>query len=405
MAKVNVNPETGEIESGFAVVEIENTLPITVSETEVKKFYFEPQKIIDLISEKAGSPVFDISTKKGRDECKSHTFKIIKCITPIAEISKREAADAKKIVNQDVNFRRIVEDGIRQLAFIHRRPLAEWENEQAAIKAEAERVEAERIAELERLEALRLAEAKFLNDWNDALQMDELFDLRKAKEIAEREAKRIADEKAAAERIEAEVQRRLEEKAKIDEENKNKRIAEAAKEAITATENLVIGLTDELEVNIKNGKITLSDEEVKKFRNSLPEHLKQKSPLTAAELREKAASCRLRGAHSDKAKYARQDYADAEEYDHLANQLEAKEKAESTPLELTPELAAVIAESFDDSQECWEEYTGAIIDIPTKKLLIPGQPSNDEIINAVAFYFEVEPKTAVSWLLNMELEA
>ena len=405
MAKVNVNTETGEIESGFAVVEIENTLPITVSETEVKQFYFEPQKIIDLISEKAGSPVFDISTKKGRDECKSHAFKIIKCITPINEISKREAADAKKIVNQDVNFRNIVEAGIRKLAAIHRQPLTEWDEEQAAIKAESERVEDERIAELERLEELRLAEAKFLKDWNDALQMDELFDLRKEKEIADREAKRIADEKAEAERIEAEVQRRLEEKTKIDEENKNKRIAEAAKEAITATENLVIGLADELEVHIKNGKIKLSDEEVKKFRDSLPEHLKQKKPLTAAELREKAANCRLRGAHADKAEYARQDYANADEYDALANQLEAKGKAESTPLELTTEIEAIIAEAVEQYHDDYEEYKDFESLADEKIESIPGQPSNDEIINAVAFYFEVEPKTAVSWLKNMELEA
>ena len=193
----------------------------------------------------------------------------------------------------------------------------------------------------------------------------------------------------------------VKQEAKIDEENKNKRIAEAAKEAITATENLVIGLTDELEGHIKNGKITLSDEEVKKFRDSLPEHLKQKKPLTAAELREKAASCRLRGAHSDKAEYARQDYADADEYDELANQLEAKEKAESTLLELTPEIEAIIAEAVEQYHEDYEEYKDFESLADEKIESIPGQPSNDEIINAVAFYFEVEPKTAVSWLKNM----
>ena len=397
MAKVNVNPETGKIESGFAVVEIENTLPITVSETEVKQFYFEPQKIIDLISEKSGSPVFDISTKKGRDECKSHSFKIIKCITPIAEISKREAADAKKIVNQDVNFRRIVEDGIRQLAFIHRRPLTEWEDEQAAIKAEAERVEAERIAELERLEALRVAKFQYIIDWTDALAFNELFDLRKAKEIFAREAKRIADEKAASERIEAEVQRRLESERLRAEQIAN---AEAEQKVIAEREK---SRRDEIakQENLSNGKITLSDEEVKKFRDSLPDHLKQKTHLTAAELREKAANCRLRGAHSDKAEYARQDYADADEYEYLANQLEAKEKAESTLLELTPEIEAIIAEAVEQYHDDYEEYKDFESLADEKIESIPGQPSNDEIINAVAFYFEVEPKTAVSWLKNM----
>ena len=401
MAKVNVNPETGEIESGFAVVEIENTLPITVSETEVKQFYFEPQKIIDLISEKSGSPVFDISTKKGRDECKSHSFKIIKCITPIAEISKREAADAKKIVNQDVNFRNIVEAGIRKLAAIHRQPLTEWDEEQAAIKAEAERIEDERIAELDRLEELRLAEDEFLKNWNDALQMDELFDLRKAKEIADREAKRIADEKEEAERIEAEVQRRLESERLRAEQIAN---AEAEQKVIAESEK---ARRDEIakQENLSNGKITLSDEEVKKFRDSLPDHLKQKTPLTAAELREKAANCRLRGAHSDKAEYARQDYADADEYESLANQLEAKEKAESTLLELTPEIEAIIAEAVEQYHDDYEEYKDFESLADEKIESIPGQPSNDEIINAVAFYFEVEPKTAVSWLKNMELEA
>ena len=315
MAKVNVNPETGEIEQGFAVVEIENTLPITVSETEVVEHYFNPQKIIDLISEKAGSPVFDTSTKKGRDECKSHAFKIIRCITPIAEISKSKAADAKKIVNQDTSFRRITEEGIRKLAAIHRQPLTEWEEEQAAIKAEAERIEAERLAEL-----------KYLQDWDDALAFNELFDLRKEREAIEREKARIAAEKAEAERVEAEVQRRLE--------------------------------TERLRLEI------------------------EKSEREQKEIAERER--------------ARQQAEFIENKEKLESQQSKNCEDLHTELNLTPELVAVTAESVDNQAD-YEEYAT----LSTEKVIIEGQPSNDEIINAIAFYFEVSHETALSWLKNM----
>ena len=181
-----------------------------------------------MINQQAGFVVFgDMQDKKQRKACASHVASIIRCITPAADESKRMAAEAKKVVNQDLAFRRDFDAGVREVAAFHRQPLTEWETEQA-------RLEAEQLAR----EEARLAAEKLELAHQDALDMDELITLRKAREAAVEQArlaakaiedKRLFDE-AVAKQLEASREAiRAEELAKI----------EAAAKALLL-ENLVI---------------------------------------------------------------------------------------------------------------------------------------------------------------------
>jgi hypothetical protein len=142
--------------------------------------------------------VFDASTKEGRDECRSHAANIIKCISPAVKESKRLAEEAKAVVKQDLTFRKVFEERVREIAAFHRKPLTEWE-------------EAEAIAEAARIaaEEKRLAEIQYLADWDLAVELDELFELRKIKREKEEREFREQCEREEKERIEKETQARV----------------------------------------------------------------------------------------------------------------------------------------------------------------------------------------------------
>jgi len=190
MKSVNlqVDPETGELIPQNVMISDIKAPAITIDVSEVATYHKEPSKLVEKIASQAAFATFDISTKAGRDACKSHAANIIRCISPAVNESKRMAADAKKVVNQDIAFRRDFEAGIRDLAAFHRKPLTEWEEEQ------------ERIKEAEELALLKIEQAKqYLLDWQDAIDFNELFELRREKQIednkkAEIEKKRLFDE-------------------------------------------------------------------------------------------------------------------------------------------------------------------------------------------------------------------
>jgi len=189
-------------------------LALSIELSDVKKYHAEPEKLVEKISQQASHDVFDIETKKGRDDCRSHAATIIKCITPAINASKELAADAQKVIKQDLAFRKIFDAGIREIADTHRRPLTEWEEEQ-------KRIEAEKQEEL-----------KYLADWTWALDYNELDTLRKEK--ARQEALAQAEREKAA-RIERENQ--IKAQAKIDAERQAKaKIERAEREAREAVE-------------------------------------------------------------------------------------------------------------------------------------------------------------------------
>jgi len=200
LVNLEVNTETGELIPQIIMVSDIKAPAISIDVSNVLTYHKEPGKLVKLIADQAAYATFDISTKAGRDACKSHAANIIRCISPAINESKRMAADAKKVVNQDIAFRREFENGIRELAAYHRKPLTEWEEEQERIKQEEE----DRLRKIEE-------EKQFLIDWQDAIDFNELFDLRKAKKaederLAEIEKKRLFDlevEKKANELIKA----------------------------------------------------------------------------------------------------------------------------------------------------------------------------------------------------------
>lgn len=233
MSAVMIDEETGEMIASNVMVRVETAPAISIDLSLVTTHHKEPQKLVELINQQAGFVVFgDMQDKKQRKACASHAASIIRCITPAADESKRMAAEAKKVVNQDLAFRRDFEAGVREVAAFHRLPLTDWEAEQA-------RLEAEQLAR----EEARLAAEKLELDHQDALDMDELITLRKAREAAVEQArlaakaiedKRLFDEAVAKQieakrlEIEAEATRKAEaqQAAKLDAERVKIRLEE-----------------------------------------------------------------------------------------------------------------------------------------------------------------------------------
>jgi type I site-specific restriction-modification system R (restriction) subunit len=233
MTSIKVDPETGEIIPENIMVRVETAPAISIDISYVAEYHKEPQKLIDMISQQAGFAVFgDMQDKKQRKACASHAASIIRCITPAADESKRMASEAKKIVNQDLSFRRDFEAGVREVATFHRKPLTDWEEEQA-------KLEAEQLAR----EDARLAAEKLEIDHQDAIDFDELFTLRKQREIeAERvrlEAKAIEDKRlfdeAVARKIESE-RLQMEAQARRNAEAEQVKLLEAEREEIRRQE-------------------------------------------------------------------------------------------------------------------------------------------------------------------------
>lgn len=195
-----------------------NLPKVTIDINEVVQYHKDPDQLVAKIQQQAGSFVFDITTAKGRDACRSHAANIIRCITPALNASKSIAAEAKAVIDADLNFRKVFEKGVREIADNARKPLTEWEEEQ-------DRIAAEIAAEQARLEEQKRQAEQYLVDWDEAISANELFDLRKEK--AEREAKEQAEREALAK---AEYERQLQERAiererqRIAEEQRKKEI-------------------------------------------------------------------------------------------------------------------------------------------------------------------------------------
>jgi len=177
------------------ITPIINLPAITLDISEVALNLHTPEKLVDKIRIQAANVgVFDISNEKGRIACNKHYNQIKKCINPAIAESKALASSAKKVIADDLNFRKIFESGVREIAEMHRLPLTEYEQVQKDIadkKARDERIEAERI-ENERLFALLWDEAHFLNDKFDFDK--EKAEAAKAKQAEQDEKDRVARE-------------------------------------------------------------------------------------------------------------------------------------------------------------------------------------------------------------------
>lgn len=170
--------------------------------------------ILDAVKAKVDAFAPDVTTAKGRGDIKSFAYLIaqakVKADKIGAEISAAQKELPKKIDAGRADMKSFLENMQKEV----RKPLDEWEAEQAKIKAEEEaRIEAEKLA------------AQKEADHESALLEHELFTIKKAEE------KRIADE-AQAKRDE-EIRKEAAENARIEAEKKaeNERLASARREA------------------------------------------------------------------------------------------------------------------------------------------------------------------------------
>lgn len=170
--------------------------------------------ILDAVKAKVDAFIPDVTTAKGRGDIKSFAYLIaqakVKADKIGAEISAAQKELPKKIDAGRADMKSFLENLQKEV----RKPLDEWEAEQAKIKAEEEA----------KKEAERLAAQKEI-DHESALVEHELFTIKKAEE------KRLAEE-AQAKRDE-EIRREAEEKAKREAEAKmeNERREAARREA------------------------------------------------------------------------------------------------------------------------------------------------------------------------------
>ena len=92
--------------------------------------------LIELIEKEARSLVPDVTTKKGRDAIASMAHKVARSKTYIDNAGKDLVAELKALPKQIDESRRVVRERLDALKDEVRRPLTEWEAEQARIAAE-----------------------------------------------------------------------------------------------------------------------------------------------------------------------------------------------------------------------------------------------------------------------------
>lgn len=188
--------------------------------------------LIEAIEKEARSLVPDVTTKKGRDAIASMAHKVARSKTYIDNAGKDLVAELKALPKQIDESRRVARERLDALKDEVRRPLTEWEAEQARIAAEKAAEEERLRIEAEEKAALEALKKQIETDHEMALLMNDAFDREQAEKKAEAERQRIAREE--------EIKRQAEEKAKREAAEKAQREIDAAaareREAILAKE-------------------------------------------------------------------------------------------------------------------------------------------------------------------------
>lgn len=179
------------------------------------------EPLLQEIEKAAAMPAVDVSTDKGRKDIASMAYKVARSKTTIDDAGKTLVATWKKQAAEVDAGRKKARDFLDELKDRVRKPLTDWETEQARIEEE------KRLAvEAERAEIAAAAAAE--------LERRERIVAEKEADIARQEAERLARERK--EREEA-ARKAREEKFRQEAEASAKRDAEAAlKAAQEATE-------------------------------------------------------------------------------------------------------------------------------------------------------------------------
>jgi len=239
---------------------------ITIEQSTALTVFTKPdglKGILDQIADEARSVALDVSTAKGRKEVASVAYKIARSKTYIDGVGKDLVAEMKELPKKVDAARKQARDFLDNLATEIRKPLDEWEVEQARIEAEKQAAEAAEA--LAKQIALDHEMALLMNDAYDRRKQDEarlaeeqrierenqirIEAEQKAKADAERqilEAK-LATERAEREKIEAEAraaraEQEADERAKqaeIDAIEREKRAADQERQRIEAENRMV----------------------------------------------------------------------------------------------------------------------------------------------------------------------
>lgn len=188
--------------------------------------------LIEAIEKEARSLVPDVTTKKGRDAIASMAHKVARSKTYIDNAGKDLVAELKALPKQIDESRRVVRERLDALKDEVRRPLTEWEAEQARIAAEKAAEEERQRIEAEQKAALEALKKQIETDHEMALLMNDAFDREQAEKKAEAERQRIAREEEIARQAEEKAKREAAEKAQreIDAASARERDAILAKE-------------------------------------------------------------------------------------------------------------------------------------------------------------------------------
>ncbi len=186
------------------LIEVKQTDALTVF-TAVDGVDHLIQQARDLVSE--FEP--DTTTAKGRKEIASLAHKVAKYKTALDGMGKELVSDWKAKAKVVDASRKKLRDELDDLKEVARKPLTEWEEEEAA------RIAAEKLA------------AEIEVAWDEALEHNDLFD--REREIAEKEAKLAAEE--AERQAKAEAEQRAKEQAEREERLKREAAEQAQREA------------------------------------------------------------------------------------------------------------------------------------------------------------------------------
>ncbi|MEG8778917.1 hypothetical protein U4Q85_03235 [Klebsiella pneumoniae] len=198
----------------LVVIEKKNAMVVFTSNDQL-------DPLIEAIEKEARSLVPDVTTKKGRDAIASMAHKVARSKTYIDNAGKDLVAELKALPKQIDESRRVARERLDALKDEVRRPLTEWEAEQARIAAEKAAEEERMRIEAEQKAALEALRKQVEVDHEMALLMNDAFDREQADKAAEAERQRIAHEEeikrmaaaAAAREVEQRAQREREEAA------------------------------------------------------------------------------------------------------------------------------------------------------------------------------------------------
>lgn len=191
-----------------------NDLLLIKTETALEVFSNQESIIpyLDEIKREVSLHAPDVATAKGRKEIASLANRVAKTKVYLDDLGKDLVSDWKEKSKKVDATRKLIRDELDALKVEARKPLTEWEEEQA-------RIEAEIKAEQERQELLKQIEA----DHEIAILLNEKFDREKTEELARVEAERIEREKAR----EAQIREQM----RLEQEQKEKALQEQLRRA------------------------------------------------------------------------------------------------------------------------------------------------------------------------------